>query len=632
MRKISAVIITHNEERNLRDALESVRWADEIIVVDSMSIDRTVEIAREYTDKVYQRPWPGYVEQKNFAVSKAQHDWIFSIDADERVSETLKREIEEWRNSETTLSGYFIPRKSFFLGRWIRHTSWYPDEKLRLFHKDRGRWEGGRVHESVYITDKTGYFKGELLHFSYRKISDYLRRLELYSTLAAEDYYERGKNIGFFTLTLNPFFTFIKNYIIKQGFRDGFPGLIVSILSSISAFFKYAKLWELRHSVMPATIAEDRRLRILFIDTEKVWRGGQDQLLSLLQGLKKHGEHVSLVAQPESPMEKRARDEGIMVYPTKLWSEFDLLTFSRFYRLFRSTRIDIVHYNTPRPIFLGTLASKIMHIPVRIISRRVNYPLRKNPYSRFKYQWGIDRIIAVSNSIKETLVAHGINPNIIDTVYEGIDIASFDAVPASKEQFASGDGFAFGTLAYMSDEKGLSFLVDAAKRVCDKFPLARFVLVGEGPLRKKLETQVRNLGLGSNVVFTGFREDVVSLLKTFKGFVLPSLSEGFPTVILYAMAASLPVVATNVGGIPEMVQHGATGLLVEPADADSLAEALCGILKNATAAVEMGRAGRRRIESVFNLDKKISETLSIYRNTFNTNAHPLRVAALEYRY
>lgn len=632
MRKVSAVLITHNEEHNLRDALESVRWADEIIVVDSFSTDRSVEIAREYTDKVYQRPWPGYVDQKNFAVSKAQHEWIFSIDADERVSDLLKREIEEWRKSETTFSGYFIPRKSFFLGRWIKHTSWYPDEKLRLFHRDRGRWAGGRVHESVYIADRTGRFEGELLHYSYRRVADYLQRLELYSTLAAQDYYERGKNIGFFTLTLNPFFTFIKNYIIKQGFRDGFPGLVISILASISAFFKYAKLWELHHSFQPSTVPEDRRLHILFIDTEKVWRGGQDQLLSLLTGLKRNGEHVSLVCQPESPMEKRARDEGITVYPIKLWNEFDIFTFFRFYRLFRSTRIDIVHYNTPRPIFLGTLASKIMRIPVRIISRRVNYPLRNNPYSRFKYQWGIDRIVAVSNSIRETLVGHGIDPRIIDTVHEGIDLASFDALPISEERFNRDGGRVIGTLAYMSDEKGLQYLVQAAHEVCRRFPATRFVLVGEGPLRKKLEGQVQELGLQSNVVFTGFRQDVVSLLKTFDAFALPSLSEGFPTVILYAMAGALPVVASHVGGIPEMVQDRITGLLVPPAQSTPLAEAFCQLLENLPLAQEMGRAGRRRIETVFNLDKKIAETLSIYRHTFNSNAHPLRAAELELRY
>lgn len=626
MRKVSAVIITHNEEHNLPAALESVKWADEIIVVDSMSTDRTIEVARQYTDKIYQQPWPGYVEQKNFAISKAQHEWIFSIDADERVSNELRLEIEAWRQAEHSLNGYFIPRKSYFLGRWIKHTSWYPDEKLRLFHRDHGRWEGGRVHESVYVAGKTGHFRGELLHYSYRKISDYLARLELYSNLAAEDYLERGKKISFFTLMLNPVFNFIKNYLVKQGFRDGTPGLIISILSSISAFFKYAKLWELRNAPHQAAPIEHPRLRILFIDTEKVWRGGQDQLLSLLQGLKMHGHDVTLVAQPESPMEKRARDEGIAVYPIKLWTEFDLLTFLKFYKLFRSTRIDIVHYNTPRPIFLGTLASRIMNVPVRIISRRVNYPLRNTPYSRFKYQWGIDRIIAVSNSIKQTLIAHGINPRIIDTVYEGIDVKAFDAVPASSERLFPEDSFVFGTLAYLSEEKGLTYLVDAASRVIRAHASARFVLVGEGPLRKKLEQQVRDQGLESSFVFTGFREDVASILKTFNAFVLPSLSEGFPTVILYAMAASLPVVATRVGGIPELVEEGVSGYLAPPADGNALAESLSLLLNDRAVATALGRAGRQRIETIFNLDNKINETLSIYRNTFSRNAHSLRIA------
>jgi glycosyltransferase involved in cell wall biosynthesis len=184
----------------------------------------------------------------------------------------------------------------------------------------------------------------------------------------------------------------------------------------------------------------------------------------------------------------------------------------------------------------------------------------------------------------------------------------------------------------MSEEKGLTYLLDAARQVCDRFPKTRFVVVGEGPLRERLEAQARRLMLSENVIFTGFREDVVALLKTFRGFVLPSLSEGFPTVILYAMAASLPVVATNVGGIPEMVRDNITGLLAKPADAGSLAEAVCRLLVNPDTAAEMGRAGRRQVEMVFNLDKKIQETLAIYRDTFSANAHPLRVAALEYRY
>ena len=248
MKTISAVLITHNEEHNIREAIESVLWLDEIVVVDSLSTDRTIEIAREYTTRVFQRPWPGYVEQKNFATGQASHDWIFSLDADERISPLLKKEIEEWRRSnDERFKGFLIPRKSFFLGRWITHTSWYPDEKLRLYHRQYGHWAGGRVHESVLLSSPPGRFKGELLHYSYRCISDFIRRLERYSTLAAEDHFERGTRVTLATLILNPFFNFVKNYFLKQGFRDGFPGLVVSILSAVSAFFKYVKLWELQH-------------------------------------------------------------------------------------------------------------------------------------------------------------------------------------------------------------------------------------------------------------------------------------------------------------------------------------------------------------------------------------------------
>ena len=248
MKKVSAVLITRNEEHNIREALESVLWADELIVVDAMSTDRTAEIARQLTPRVIQRDWPGYVEQKNFAAGQATHAWIFSLDADERVSGPLRQEIEQWRRAEDeSVKGFLIPRAAFFLGRWIRHTTWYPDEKLRLYHRDYGRWGGGRVHESVHLSVPPGRCRGELLHYSYRGLSDYIRRLELYSALAARDLEERGARAGLLSLTAHPFFAFVKNYLFKQGFREGIPGLVVSILASISVFFKYAKLWELQN-------------------------------------------------------------------------------------------------------------------------------------------------------------------------------------------------------------------------------------------------------------------------------------------------------------------------------------------------------------------------------------------------
>jgi len=243
---ISATVITFNEEANIAGALESLRWADEVVVVDSGSTDATLEICRKYGIVPHTRAWTGYVDQKNYAVEKAANDWVFSLDADEQVSPALQQEIAGLLGSGPRHPGYRIPRVAYFMGRWIRHGDWYPDYQLRLFDRRRGRWQGGRVHESVRLDQEPGFLKGEIHHFTYRDLSAYLRRLESYSTLAAADYHQRGKVSTPLRMLLNPTATFFKTYLLKRGFLDGAPGFVVAVMGAVSVFFKYAKLYELR--------------------------------------------------------------------------------------------------------------------------------------------------------------------------------------------------------------------------------------------------------------------------------------------------------------------------------------------------------------------------------------------------
>jgi glycosyltransferase involved in cell wall biosynthesis len=243
---LSATVITFNEERNIAGALERLRFADEIVVVDSGSTDATVEICRRFTDRVFHRDWTGFVDQKNYAVERAAHDWILSIDADERPTPALAAEIGRLREAGFDRPGYRIPRVAHFMGRWIRHGDWYPDYQLRLFDRRRGRWQGGRVHESVRVDAPAGVLRGEIEHYTYRSLSDYLRRLEIYSTLAAADYRARGRRASPLRLAADPPLAFLKNYVLKRGFLDGVPGLMVAVMAGVSVFFKYAKLYELQ--------------------------------------------------------------------------------------------------------------------------------------------------------------------------------------------------------------------------------------------------------------------------------------------------------------------------------------------------------------------------------------------------
>jgi glycosyltransferase involved in cell wall biosynthesis len=241
--KISAVIITYNEEDRLPDALASLEGvADETIVLDSFSTDRTLEIAKTAQAKVWQNRFEDYGRQKNFAMQKAGHDWILNLDADERVSPELKRAITglKEKNVPENISAFAIKRRTFYLGRWIRHSGWYPDRKIRLFRKSTASWQG-RIHERLEVSGPVTRIPGDILHFTYRDIGDHVRRLERYAGFQAEEIVRQAKKCLFLRLLVLPPVTFLRHYIWKLGFLDGFPGLVIAIVSSWGTAMKYLK-------------------------------------------------------------------------------------------------------------------------------------------------------------------------------------------------------------------------------------------------------------------------------------------------------------------------------------------------------------------------------------------------------
>ncbi len=245
MENISVTIIALNEEDNIRECLESVKWADEIIVSDSGSSDRTAGICREAGAKVYFDAWSGFGKQKNLCAGRARNNFILNIDADERITPELKEEILKAAESGDK-AGYYIPRMNFFGERWIRHCGWYPDYNLRLYRKDMGGFSERRVHESVIVNGPKGYLKNPMVHRTYRDISDYLKRMERYSTLAARQMLDEGKSAGLIDMSLRPPFTFFKMFVLKRGFLEGTTGFVLSAFYAFYTFAKYAKLRELR--------------------------------------------------------------------------------------------------------------------------------------------------------------------------------------------------------------------------------------------------------------------------------------------------------------------------------------------------------------------------------------------------
>ena len=244
--KISASIIVFNEEHNIAELCETVSWADEIVIIDSSSTDKTVEIARKYTDKVFDHEFLGYKDKHEFADAHTTGDWILWIDADERVTSELREAIEAVKNkSDDELpDGFWIKRKTWYMGRWIMHSGWYPDYQMRLYRKSASYWDGVSPHETARVRGRTEKLDGEFLHNTKRDLSEHNRVLNSYTSLAAEYMAGNDRKVGALTLVIAPLSGFFRSYIAKQGFRDGIPGLVIAMFTGYSVFLKYAKLWE----------------------------------------------------------------------------------------------------------------------------------------------------------------------------------------------------------------------------------------------------------------------------------------------------------------------------------------------------------------------------------------------------
>ena len=242
-KKISATIITLNEEKNISSCLESLDFVDEIVVVDSGSTDRTGEICRGNPKvRFHDLPWEGYGRQKNLAASLASHDWILNIDADERVSEPLRASI--LAADRDLYAGFRMARRNYFGSRWIRWCGWYPDRKLRFYDRSRGSFEELAVHEAVKCRDRVGLLSGDLHHYTYDGISDYMSRMDRYSSLAAEEMLKQGRRPGLPSILFRPPYTFFRMYLLKLGFLEGYTGLLLSLLYTGYTFLKYAKATE----------------------------------------------------------------------------------------------------------------------------------------------------------------------------------------------------------------------------------------------------------------------------------------------------------------------------------------------------------------------------------------------------
>ena len=244
---ISCAIVVFNEERNIRACLDTAKWMDEIVVVDAYSTDRTREICRQYTHRIFERPWLGFGDQKNFAIEQASADWVFILDADERIGPDLEDEIENIlaAGELNRAVAYYVPRRNFYYGKWVKRAGCYPDLQLRLFRRGVGRLNDEEPHNRFVFEGEAAYLKSPLDHYTESSINDHFRKFRNFTSLAAQERGKTKQSVYWTDLTVRPLFTFYKYFVARQGFRDGMHGFLVSVWASMYTFVKYAKLWQM---------------------------------------------------------------------------------------------------------------------------------------------------------------------------------------------------------------------------------------------------------------------------------------------------------------------------------------------------------------------------------------------------
>ncbi|MGQ9630363.1 MAG: glycosyltransferase family 4 protein [bacterium] len=358
-------------------------------------------------------------------------------------------------------------------------------------------------------------------------------------------------------------------------------------------------------------------MRIAFLDASTLWSGGAADVLLLARSLSSRGHETYIFCLPWSELYRRAREyREVRTVGIGARIDIDPVAFGMLYRWFEREAIEIVDIVSPRFYWIGTLAGRASGAKV-VLTRNVDYKIQNRWINGLLYRNFVDRIVAVSGAVRRTLMEDvGVSPDKISTIYRGIDPSVHpnpESQVALRRELGITDNSVVGTTARLVPMKGVKYLVEAAKLVLEEIPNAKFLIVGEGPERGGLEKLARNLGVAESVIFTGFQSDIDGILSIIDLFVLPSLFEALGVSIVEAMKWSLPVVATDVNGVPEVVEDGVTGILVPPRDPRALADGVIFLLRNPDVAREMGKRGRRKMEGQFDVRRLIDETERLYK-------------------
>ena len=365
-------------------------------------------------------------------------------------------------------------------------------------------------------------------------------------------------------------------------------------------------------------MTQKMRTSSLHINDQSTWRGGERQVYNLLKGLKERGHHAELVAQPGGALGERAKAMSTSVHSIRMRGEADLLAAGRIAGLVYKEKFDIVHMHTAHAHTLGCIACAFNSRPRCVVSRRVINPIRKSPFlpAILKYRWRVDHYVAISEAVKKVLTAGGVRESKVSVVHSGVEPRA-DLPPRAEIRrslgFPEGANIV-GSVGALVDHKGQRFLIEAAPIVLRQRPQTKFILVGDGEQAGALKTLASELNVDDAIMFTGYQSNAHEYISAFDVFVAPSLMEGLNTSILDAMMLGRPVVGATAGGIPEIIEHEKTGLLVPPRNARALAEAILDLLSHQDKSKRLALAGHSRAVAEFTADQMVEGTIAVYES------------------
>ena len=606
--KLSAVIIAYNEEKNIGRCLASVKdLVDEILVVDSYSNDRTKEICELHGAVFIQHAFRGHIEQKNWAIDQARFPYILSLDADECLSPALRESISEvkenWKHD-----GYYFNRLTSYCGKWIRHTSWYPSPKLRLWDSRKGSWGGINPHDT-FVMEKGAtkkFLKGDLLHYSFSNLNEHINKINTYSTIASRSYFQQGKKSRLVDITVRPFWRFLKDYFFRLGFLDGYYGLQVSVNSAQGIFLKYVKLRN--HYI---EFNESQKQTICFFNSTPAWGGGEKWHYEFSSSFYKNGHRVIAYTNRKGELRRKVFETGIPSYGIRVHnlSFLNPIKILKIARILKKEGVRLIIMNLSADMKLAGLAAKIAGVK-RIIYRRGSaIPIRNTFINRYMFRKVVDEVLANSYETKKTILKNNprmIDPSKIRVIYNGMQFKQFESKVKNPCYKGVEGEVVLGNAGRLVKQKAQEYLVDLAVELKKRKQNFKIIIAGEGRLEAQLREYARSSGVEDRIVFLGFIEDMKSFMDSVDIFVLTSLWEGFGYVIVEAMANAKPVLAFDISSNPEIIDDGKNGYLIPPFDIGLLSDRVVQLIENRQLREQFGDFAKESVYERFSYKRAFS--------------------------